>query len=172
MDGMDGWLSYTAVTPRASLKSDANNLSDPPKRIRWCALCKSMIPGSLLLSLTSASSVLTTSVLPSSVLPNQHWRVRRHHPGHPKAGGEVQSRIPCYVFYIFSIEISWVGQSTKKHSAEKMVDMCVDFLTSINEQPMQWGFSIISILSVWVLHSFPAWRDMTFDESERRRSRQ
>ena len=27
MDGMDGigWLSYTAVTPRASLKSDANN---------------------------------------------------------------------------------------------------------------------------------------------------
>ena len=25
MDGWDGWLSYTAVTPRASLKSDANN---------------------------------------------------------------------------------------------------------------------------------------------------
>ena len=24
--GLDGWLSYTAVTPRASLKSDANNL--------------------------------------------------------------------------------------------------------------------------------------------------
>ena len=23
--GLDGWLSYTAVTPRASLKSDANN---------------------------------------------------------------------------------------------------------------------------------------------------
>ena len=23
MDGMDGWLSYTAVTPRASLQSDA-----------------------------------------------------------------------------------------------------------------------------------------------------
>ena len=30
MDGMDGigWLSYTAVTPRASLKSDANNNHD------------------------------------------------------------------------------------------------------------------------------------------------
>ena len=26
MDGMDGWLSYTAVTPRASLKSDANKI--------------------------------------------------------------------------------------------------------------------------------------------------
>ena len=28
MDGLDwiGWLSYTAVTPRASLKSDANNI--------------------------------------------------------------------------------------------------------------------------------------------------
>ena len=24
LDGWDGWLSYTAVTPRASLKSDAN----------------------------------------------------------------------------------------------------------------------------------------------------
>ena len=24
MDWMDGWLSYTAVTPRASLQSDAN----------------------------------------------------------------------------------------------------------------------------------------------------
>ena len=23
-DGLDGWLSYTAVAPRASLKSDAN----------------------------------------------------------------------------------------------------------------------------------------------------
>ena len=23
--GLDGWLSYTALTPRASLKSDANN---------------------------------------------------------------------------------------------------------------------------------------------------
>ena len=26
MDGWDGWLSYTAVTPRASLKSDANKI--------------------------------------------------------------------------------------------------------------------------------------------------
>ena len=25
-DGLDGWLSYTAVTPRASLQSDANKL--------------------------------------------------------------------------------------------------------------------------------------------------
>ena len=24
--GLDGWLSYTAVTPRASLQSDANKL--------------------------------------------------------------------------------------------------------------------------------------------------
>ena len=32
MDGMDGWLSYTAVTPRASLKSDANKASHPWSR--------------------------------------------------------------------------------------------------------------------------------------------
>ena len=29
LDWMDGWLSYTAVTPRASLKSDANNTTIP-----------------------------------------------------------------------------------------------------------------------------------------------
>ena len=30
MDGMDGMgLSYTTVTPRASLQSDANNISSP-----------------------------------------------------------------------------------------------------------------------------------------------
>ena len=28
MDGWMGWLSYTAVTPRASLQSDANNWCD------------------------------------------------------------------------------------------------------------------------------------------------
>ena len=27
MDGWDGWLSYTAVIPRASLKSDANKVT-------------------------------------------------------------------------------------------------------------------------------------------------
>ena len=28
LDWMDGWLSYTAVTPRASLKSDANKYNN------------------------------------------------------------------------------------------------------------------------------------------------
>ena len=51
--GLDGWLSYTAVTPRASLKSDANKYIDcnsdhptmiamviriPVHSFKWCSI--------------------------------------------------------------------------------------------------------------------------------------
>ena len=44
-DGMDGldWLSYTAVTPRASLQSDANNMTWFPWVARTCAYYISML---------------------------------------------------------------------------------------------------------------------------------
>ena len=54
MDWMDGWLSYTAVTPRASLQSDANN----PRRKDVTSVNRHMPEESL----TNVTSVTVTQL--------------------------------------------------------------------------------------------------------------
>ena len=43
LDWMDGWLSYTAVTPRASLQSDANKNQRIPHSVDPTKLCQFML---------------------------------------------------------------------------------------------------------------------------------
>ena len=64
--GLDGWLSYTAVTPRASLKSDAN--------IILTVDVNKEISSNMAMQVVSPGGKISYSSKKSGLLPNQGGR--------------------------------------------------------------------------------------------------